>query len=69
MICVSGEMMHEALLVNPYELDDAAEALNRALSMPLDEREVRMSYLRKRERTYDVCYWMKSFLKVTLKLF
>ncbi|ODN04256.1 Bifunctional trehalose-6-phosphate synthase/phosphatase [Orchesella cincta] len=59
----AGEMMHEALSVNPYELDDAAEVLHRALSMPKDEREVRMSHLRKRERTYDVDYWMKSFLK------
>lgn len=56
--------MHESLLVNPYELDDAAEVLHRALSMPLDEREVRMSYLRKREKTYDVNHWMRSFLKV-----
>ncbi|XP_021947328.1 alpha,alpha-trehalose-phosphate synthase [UDP-forming] isoform X2 [Folsomia candida] len=59
----AGEMMHESLLVNPYELDDAAEVLHRALSMPLDEREVRMSYLRKREKTYDVNHWMRSFLK------
>ncbi len=32
--------MHEALLVNPYQLDDASEMLHRALAMPLDEREV-----------------------------
>jgi len=61
---IIGEMMHEALLVNPYDLDDAAEVLNRALCMPADEREVRMSYLRKREKTYNVSYWMRSFLKV-----
>ena len=57
-------MMHEALMVNPYELDDAAEALHRALTMPKDEREVRMSHLRHREKINDVNYWMKSFLKV-----
>lgn len=56
--------MHEALLVNPYQLHDAAEVLHRALSMPEDEREVRMSHLRNRERIYDVDHWMKSFLKV-----
>jgi len=59
----AGEMMHEALMVNPYELDDAAEALHRALTMPKDEREVRMSHLRHREKINDVNYWMKSFLK------
>jgi trehalose 6-phosphate synthase/phosphatase len=56
--------MHEALMVNPYELDDSAEMLHRALSMPRDEREVRMSHLRRREQLYNVDYWMKSFLKV-----
>lgn len=60
--------MHEALSCNPYELDDAAEVLHRALSMPEDEREVRMSHLRKRERTNDVDHWMKTFLKVGRQL-
>lgn len=60
--------MHEALSCNPYELDDAAEVLHRALSMPEDEREVRMSHLRKRERTNDVDHWMKTFLKVGSQL-
>jgi len=59
----AGEMMHEALMVNPYDLENSAETLHRALSMPLDEREVRMSHLRKREQLYNVDYWMKSFLK------
>ena len=29
----AGEMMHEALIVNPYELDEAAETIHRALEM------------------------------------
>lgn len=32
--------------------------------MPEDERTLRMNYLRRRERIYDVNYWMKSFLQV-----
>ena len=46
----AGEMMLEALLVNPYELEQTAEAIHRALSMPVDERKVRMDNLRKREK-------------------
>lgn len=57
-------MMQEALTVNPYAIDDSAEILHRALSMPRDEREVRMLQLRRRESYYDVNFWMKSFLKV-----
>lgn len=46
----AGEMMHEALIVNPYEVDHAAETIHRALCMPLDERQLRMAHLRKREK-------------------
>lgn len=36
----AGEMMQEALIVNPYEIDEAAEVIHRALTMPEDERQV-----------------------------
>lgn len=58
----AGGMMHEALLVNPYEIDEAAKTLHRALTMPLDERELRMTQLRHREQCLDVNYWMTSCL-------
>lgn len=58
----AGGMMHEALLVNPYELDEAAKTIHRALAMPLDERELRMTQLRHREHCLDVNYWMSSCL-------
>ncbi|XP_023942455.2 uncharacterized protein LOC112048975 [Bicyclus anynana] len=59
----AGEMMHEALICNPYELDDCAEVIHRALIMPEDERTVRMNHLRRREQLNDVDSWMKAFLK------
>lgn len=59
----AGEMMHEALQCNPYEIDDAAEVIHRALTMPEDERILRMSRLRSREQECDVNHWMRSFLK------
>ena len=59
----AGGMMHEALLVNPYEIGNVANVLARALKMPNDERELRMNALRTRERVNDVDFWMKSFLK------
>ncbi|XP_059478165.1 uncharacterized protein LOC132198254 isoform X1 [Neocloeon triangulifer] len=58
----AGGAMHEALVVNPYELDQVAETIHRALSMPLDERELRMTQLRRRERHNDVSRWLESFL-------
>uniref|UniRef100_A0A182J7Z1 Uncharacterized protein n=1 Tax=Anopheles atroparvus TaxID=41427 RepID=A0A182J7Z1_ANOAO len=59
----AGETMHEALLCNPYELDAAAEVIHRALTMPEDERTLRMSRMRRREMQNDVNSWMRQFLK------
>ena len=42
----AGGTMHEALCVNPYEIGNVASMLHRALTMPIDEREVRMNALR-----------------------
>lgn len=52
----AGEMMHEALLCNPYEIDEAAEIIHRALTMPEDERSLRMNRLRRREMECDGKY-------------
>ena len=59
----AGGMMHEALLVNPYEVGNVSRMLARALNMPNDEREVRMNALRSREKIHNVEHWMKSFLR------
>ncbi|XP_037075423.1 alpha,alpha-trehalose-phosphate synthase [UDP-forming]-like [Pollicipes pollicipes] len=59
----SGAQMMEALLVNPYEIDDVAETTHRALTMEVDERRLRMACLRRREKAHDVTYWLRTFLK------
>ncbi|XP_047476832.1 alpha,alpha-trehalose-phosphate synthase [UDP-forming]-like [Penaeus chinensis] len=59
----AGTSMHEALIVNPYETAEFAEVMHRALTMPKDERELRMQQLRHREREHDVNFWLQSFLK------
>ncbi len=58
----AAEELQEALVVNPFDIDAVASALNRALSMQPDERQARMSALRDRVRTHDVHAWVHSFL-------
>ena len=58
----AAEELQEALVVNPFDIDAVAAALNRALSMQPDERQARMSALRDRVRTHDVHAWVRSFL-------
>jgi trehalose 6-phosphate synthase/phosphatase len=54
--------MVEALIVNPYDLDGTAAAIDRALHMPADEQRLRMSELRRRVVLHDVQRWGQSFL-------
>ncbi len=58
----AAEDLREALIVNPYDVDETAESLERALRMPLEERQQRYRALMKRIRERDVHAWYKSFL-------
>ena len=59
----SAATMREALIVNPNDIDQTAEAIHRALTMEPEERESRMASLRQRERTDDVDSWVQRFLE------
>ncbi len=54
--------MPEALLINPYDIDQVARALRRALAMPREERGRRMDALRRQVREKDVHWWADEFL-------
>jgi trehalose 6-phosphate synthase/phosphatase len=62
----AAETMHEALLVNPYNLDGTAEAIHRALVMSEAERRSRLAALRRRERSDNVYVWQQAFLRAAL---
>lgn len=49
--------MPEALIVNPYHVEETADALNRAASMPVSEQRVRMASLRSTVREFNVFRW------------
>ncbi len=52
-----------ALLVNPYDRDDVAAALDRALKMPLAERIARHSEMLEIVRKNDINHWQEAFIK------
>lgn len=58
----AAEQLEEALIVNPYDADEMAEALQLALKMPLSERIGRQKALLHRIRQRDARYWQESFL-------
>jgi trehalose 6-phosphate synthase len=58
----AAEQLKEALLVNPYDTQGTAHAIQRALTMSLDERVNRHAALISRIRRFDVHWWSSSFL-------
>jgi trehalose 6-phosphate synthase/phosphatase len=55
--------MAEALHVNPYDVEQTADAIRRALSMPEDQRRDRMTALRRRVKAHDSFRWSKAFME------
>jgi trehalose 6-phosphate synthase len=52
----------EALIVNPYDTDECAAALHRALSMPLGEQRDRIRLMRGLLRDFNVYRWAGRML-------
>jgi trehalose 6-phosphate synthase len=59
----AAEQLKEALLVNPYDTQGSADAIQRALTMPLAERVNRHEALLERVRKHDVHWWAATFLE------
>ncbi|QHE84234.1 alpha,alpha-trehalose-phosphate synthase (UDP-forming) [Hydrogenophaga sp. BPS33] len=64
----AAEQMHEALMVNPYDTARTAETMQRALQMPLEERQRRHQALLEGIRTQDVHWWRENFLTMLTEL-
>jgi trehalose 6-phosphate synthase/phosphatase len=54
--------MSSALLVNSFDVETMADAIEAALEMPQDERRARMRALRTDVKAHDVHWWTASFL-------
>ena len=59
----AAEEMPEALMVNPFDIDEMADMFYQALIMPLEERRERHQALYDRIRRYDVKAWQERFIE------
>lgn len=59
----AADDLQETLIVNPYDTDEVAHAMRRAIEMRKEERVERHRALMKRIRQHDACNWMLSFLR------
>ncbi len=58
----AAQQMKEALIVNPFSQEDVADAIKRAIAMPLDERRRRWRALMDGVERDDVVAWRDSFV-------
>lgn len=58
----AADQMTEALIVNPFDREETAEAIHQALTMPLEERRRRYDSLMDGVRSSDVMAWRESFV-------
>ncbi len=49
--------LRDAILVNPYDLDETADAIRAALEMPPAERSGRMGRMRRYVREHNIYRW------------
>ncbi len=55
--------MGEAIIINPNNENEIADALYQAIKMPEQEQKDRMIHLQKRVKRYDVFKWASEFVK------
>ena len=59
----AAEQLQAAILVNPHDIAATADAIHRALSMPLEERQERWQELISAVRGQDIGWWRRQFLE------
>jgi trehalose-6-phosphate synthase len=57
----SGEL-RDALVVNPYDVEDTADAIRRAVEMPVEEQQARMRRMRHWVREHNIYRWTGMLL-------
>lgn len=59
----AAEDLTDALLVNPYDIEDMCEALKQALAMPLEERKRRYEGCMKQVRATCLSHWSRNYVR------
>jgi trehalose 6-phosphate synthase/phosphatase len=59
----ASKELYESILVNPFDLNQMADALLTAIQMPVDEQKKRNLSMQKRLRRYSVELWANEFMK------
>ncbi|HEU0072007.1 MAG TPA: trehalose-6-phosphate synthase [Alphaproteobacteria bacterium] len=58
----AAEQLETALIINPYDVEEMAETMDRALDMPLDERQHRWRIAMDSVTRLDIGHWRSNFI-------
>ncbi|MFC1837757.1 trehalose-6-phosphate synthase [Thermodesulfobacteriota bacterium] len=64
----ADQLGEKALLVNPYDIEKTADTIYRAFTMPREERQQRMQWLRSQIQKNDVHRWLRNFMGALKKV-
>jgi len=62
------QLKHDALLVNPYDVEQMADTILQAFRMRQAERSARMKRMRHVVQRENIFWWVDSFLRAGAKL-
>ncbi|MBN2185402.1 MAG: trehalose-6-phosphate synthase [Candidatus Krumholzibacteriota bacterium] len=62
----AAQLQRGALLVNPYNIEEIADAIHRAFRMTEKEMKVRMSLMQRSIARQDIYWWVNSFLQAAI---
>ncbi len=55
--------LHGALIVNPYDIEETADAIKEALEMPKEQQQHKMKQMRRMVMSHNVYAWASSILR------
>jgi len=61
-----AQLQRGAILVNPYNIEEVADAIVEAYHMNSEEKKARMKKLRQKIRKYDIYWWVNSYLEAAI---
>jgi trehalose 6-phosphate synthase len=54
--------LHDALIINPYDTEEIADSIRRALEMAPEERRARMEHMRSTLRENNIYRWAGNLI-------
>ncbi|HEX6332675.1 MAG TPA: trehalose-6-phosphate synthase [Flavisolibacter sp.] len=59
----ASQELHGALVINPYDIEKAAEAIRNAIEMPAEQQQLKMKQMRRMVMSHNVYAWAAEILR------